>query len=163
MAESVPLDAFHEGYEQFRAAAASVPDALFLAPMSDGGWSARDTVAHLVGWNREMVQAGRDLLAGQEPYYYSERAIDYRDMNARFVATYAEHDKFQLLSMLHKSLSELEDFIFALDPSELEAGHGVTHYRGGPGTVRTTLDSLGRDYRHHAQEITAWLAGQGIK
>ncbi len=160
MAASPVLDTFTESYETFRAAASAVPDALFDTPMSPGGWSAHDTVAHLTDWNIEMIQAGRDLLAGKTPYYYSEREIDYRDMNARFVAAHAGQSKAALLADLSRTEAELVGFARSLDPAELDAGHGVVHYRGGPATVATTLNSLGRDYKHHAEEISAWLRSQ---
>lgn len=158
MAQSVPLETLRERYTQFYNAAAGVPPEIFLAPMSPGGWSARDTVAHLVGWNFEMVGAGQDLLAGRTPAYYAETSIDYRDMNAAFVATYAEQDKYDLLSDLSISMAQFEDFLFGLDPADLDADFGVTHYRGGPATIARLLDSLGRDYEHHAQEVREWLS-----
>jgi hypothetical protein len=157
MAGSGTLDTFIESYETFRVAASAVPDELFLTPMEEGGWSPHDTVAHLVDWTREMIQAGRDLLAGKTPYYYSERTIDYRDMNARFVAAHASEDKSALLAGLARTEAELVAFARSLDPAEMDADHGVVHYRGGPATVATTLNSLGSDYRHHAGDIRAWL------
>lgn len=160
MDHTVPIEALDEAYELFRNAAAGVPEERFATPMSAGGWAVNATVAHLVGWNGEMVQAGRNILAGKTPDYYAERDIDYRVMNARFVAQYASWEKSALLAELASTYAGLHGFAAGLDPADMDAEHGVTHYRGGPATVARTLSSLAGDYRHHAEEITAWLAGR---
>ncbi len=69
----------------------SLPEALFLSPMS--GWSPRDVVAHLIGWNRQMIDASAAILRGETPAYYADAPNDYRNINAGFVNQYASHDR----------------------------------------------------------------------
>jgi Protein of unknown function (DUF1706) len=159
MNPSDPSEVIRLAYQTFRDVILSIPADHYLAPMN--GWSPRDTVAHLVGWNRAMIEACQELSRGQTPAYYKERAIDYRDMNAGFVARYAAQDRDALLSELAESLDELRRYLSGLEPGDWEADHGVVHYRGGAATVARTITSLAGDYQHHAQEIRAWLDARG--
>ena len=148
-------------YHAFQECIQSLPDGLYLSPMNGDGWSPRDVVAHLVGWNRRMIESGRDILRGEQPSYYSDSANDYRNINAGFVAKYSTRDRASLLGELAASMQEFETFLHGLKPSELTADHGVVHYGGSPATVARLMDSLAGDYRDHAREITEWLATKG--
>jgi hypothetical protein len=153
------FDTLTKAYQAFRQCIQSVPDNLFLSPIN--GWSARDVVAHLVGWNRNMIKAGREILRGAAPSYYPDAANDYKNINAAFVSQYSSRDKQAMLAELAASLTEFETFVHGLVPSEWTADHGVVHYSGGPATVARLIDSLAGDYQDHSREIQAWLKAKG--
>lgn len=142
-------------YQAFRQCIQSVPDDLYLTPIN--GWSPRDIVAHLVGWNRNMVKSGKELLRGEMPAYYPDAPNDYKNINAAFVSKHSSRDKVTLLDELAASMLEFETYVRGLDPSEWDADHGITHYRGGPATVSRLMDSLAGDYHSHTHEIQQWL------
>jgi hypothetical protein len=47
--------ALHEAVESFAELVTALDDEIFLGPL--GRWSARDVVAHLIGWNRGKSSA----------------------------------------------------------------------------------------------------------
>ena len=146
-------------YQAFRECIQSLPDDLYLSQLN--GWSPRDVVAHLVGWNRKMIESGKDILRGEKPTYYTDWANDYKNVNAAFVGKYSSRDKASLLGELAASMNEFETFLHGLEPPELTADHGVVHYGGGPATVARLMDSLAGDYRDHTREIREWLGTKG--
>jgi hypothetical protein len=130
-------------------------DELFLSPMD--GWSPRDVVAHLIGWNSLMIEACLSIRAGKPPAYYGDKPNDYSNLNAGFTRKYSSRSKQELLAELKTSLDKLEAFVLALPEEELAADHGVRHYSGSPATVNRIIASLAGDYQVHTQEIREWL------
>jgi hypothetical protein len=122
-----------------------------------GGWAPRDVVAHLIGWNRLMIDASSSILAGQAPAYYADTANDYSTINAGFTTKYSSHSKQELLSELNSSLENFEAFILALPDDEMLANHGVRHYSGSLATVGKIIASLAGDYQSHTRQIMEWL------
>ncbi len=157
MPESIdPTLALRREYQAFCEVIRALPPDRFLMKMKVDDWAPRDVVAHLVGWNRQMIEACRGILAGRSPDYYADAPNDYRTINAGFIAEYASTSREAQLAELAAGLEQLMAFASALDPSEWEASHGVKHYRGGPASVAQTLNSLAGDYAHHADQIRRW-------
>jgi hypothetical protein len=150
-----PIQSFQQDYGAFCLCIQSIPEARFLSPL--GGWSPRDIVAHLIGWNGYMIEACRSILRGETPSYYAEAAINYREMNAAFVAQYPSKEKDELLGELELSMTQLVDFLRGLPTDEWDAGHGVVYHRGTPASVRITMASLAGDYIAHREEVQGWL------
>lgn len=132
-----------------------LPKDLFFSLMND--WSPRDVVAHLIGWNRHMIEASAAILRGETPSYYADAPNDYRNINAEFVAIYSSQSKAELLEELRSSMKDFERYVISLNQSELTASHGVAHYSGRPATVVGIIDSLTGDYQDHLRQINAWL------
>ena len=149
-----PTIALKRADQEFCEVIQGLPDDLFMTKTD--GWTPRDVVAHLVGWNRRMIQACQAILAGRTPDYYADAPNDYRTINAEYVARFAATSKETLLGELTAGLQELVEFAAGLDPAEWEASHGVKHYRGGPASVAQTLGSLAGDYAEHARQIREW-------
>jgi hypothetical protein len=121
------------------------------------GWSPRDVVAHLLGWNDHMIEASSSILAGRPPTYYAEAPNDYKTINARFVAQHSSTSKTGLLRDLRASMDRFVEFLVALPPAELTADHGVKHYSGCSATVIGIIDSLSGDYRDHTRQVSDWI------
>ena len=149
------LNSFELVYKDFCDCIVSLPEALFLSPMN--GWSPRDIVAHLIGWNRQMIEASAAILRGDTPAYYADAPNDYCNINAGFVKQFASRSKAELLDELKSSMEDFEEFVMSLDQSEFTASHGVMHYSGRPATVEGIINALAGDYREHLCEITEWL------
>jgi hypothetical protein len=121
------------------------------------GWSPRDVVAHLIGWNRHMIEASNAILGGEAPAYYADASNDYKHINAAFVQRHASRSKAALLDDLASSMDAFEAFVVALPPDELTASHGVLHYSGRPATVTGIVHSLAGDYQHHTRQVGEWF------
>ncbi|MBM3120599.1 MAG: DinB family protein [Chloroflexi bacterium] len=133
------------------AAVRALPEERFLAPLR--GWSARDIVAHLIGWNRHMIEASRSILSGETPAHYADAPDGYRNLNAAHAAAHSSLSRDELLRELEGSLLELTTLVQSLPPEEIDDSHGVLHYSGRPATVGDIIRSLAQDYRDHKAEI----------
>jgi hypothetical protein len=153
-----PIRALEDDYGEFKATVLSIPDELFLSPIHT--WAPRDVVAHLIGWNKEMIGVIETILAGETPAYYADAPNDFSTYNARFVAQYSSTVREELLTELQSSMDQLKDFIRSLPEGELDADHGVVHHRGDPATIRHTILAFKSDYEFHAEEIRGWLASK---
>jgi hypothetical protein len=143
-----------KAYQDFVGVILPLSNELFLSSMD--GWAPRDVVAHLIGWNRLMIEASLSILAGQAPTYYADTTNDYSTINAGFTTKYSSHSKQELLSELKLSLESFEALILALPDEEMLADHGVRHYSGSPATVSKIIASLAGDYQSHTRQIKAW-------
>ena len=149
--QSQALGPLRAGYKKFVDCVRSTSEAGFLSPID--GWAPRDIVAHLVGWNRALLQASKSILSGETPTYYGDAVNDYRNINAAFVARYSAVSREGLLKELASSMTEFETFVESLPLAELIADHGVTHYSGEPATVARIIRSLTCEYDHHGAQI----------
>lgn len=155
------LNRFEAAYAQFNTCIQDLLEELLLAPMS--GWTPHAVVAHLTGWNRNMIIGCRNIIHGITPYYYADASHNYSNINALFVAIYQGWDKTRLLKELAIAKAELVAFLVSLEPNEWEADHGVIHHRGGAATIKLTIDSLSQDYLQHAREISAFAIQMGVQ
>ena len=142
-------------YQDFVELILSLSDELFLSSMN--GWSPRDVVAHLIGWNGLMIEASSSILAGKLPTYYEDAPNDYSNINAGFTAKHSSRSKPELLAQLKSSMESFEAFLDALPAGELASDNGVRHYSGDPATVSRIIESLAGDYRYHTRQVREWL------
>jgi len=156
MSNKEVLGLLKKAYQDFVGVILPLSNELFLSSMD--GWAPRDVVAHLIGWNRLMIEASSSILAGQAPAYYAHTPNDYSTINAGFTSKYSSHLKQELLLELRASLESFEAFILALPDDEMLADHGVRHHSGSPATVSKIITSLAGDYQSHTRQMQAWLS-----
>ena len=138
-------------YQEFTKLILSLYNEQFLSSMN--GWTPRDVVAHLIGWNSLMIESALSILAGKPPSYYDDARNDYSNINSGFTAQYSSQSKQELLAELQFSMEKLEAFIHTLPTEELVADHGIVHYSGSPATVTRIINSLTGDYQYHTHQI----------
>jgi hypothetical protein len=155
MADHIATTSLEQAYQEFTGVIRTLSDEQFLASMD--GWSPRDVVAHLIGWNGLMIEASSAILAGMAPTYYADAQYDYEHINAGFTSKYSSRSKRKLLKELKSSLDRFVSFIASLPPEELDQAHGVLHYSGRPATVARVITSLAGDYQHHSRQIADWI------
>ncbi|NOH01065.1 MAG: ClbS/DfsB family four-helix bundle protein [Chloroflexi bacterium] len=148
----LPLD---NAFGDFTKLVLSLSDEQFLSPMD--GWTPRDVVAHLVGWNGLMIESSTTILAGNPPSYYADAPNDFSSINSGFTTKYSSRSKRELLAELRSSMEELAFFINNLPAEELTADHGVLHHSGVPATVTRIINSLAGDYQYHTRQIAEWF------
>lgn len=147
------IERLDENLRRFHRYVESLDDVGFSS--SIGKWTPRDIVAHLVGWNRYVVEGANQIRRGELPFYDVDPGENYSKVNAVLIAEYPGTNRNDLLTELRASASELRDFLGSLDPSEWDRDYGVRH-RGRVVTIRNTVDELIDDYRHHGEQIEAW-------
>jgi hypothetical protein len=144
---------FDQSIEDFVHCVASLNEEFFLK-RSDH-WSPRDVVAHLIGWNRYIIEGSNQIRRGELPFYDIDPGEDYSKVNAVLVLEYSSTDKQEMLDELQVSYQELKQFIQSLDSSEWSRDYGVRH-KGAVITIQNTVDELIEDYDIHTERIKEW-------
>lgn len=118
-----------------------------------GAWGVREILAHLAGWQREMIPVLERLARGEKPI---PDGVSYEDVdawNARHVAA-------------RRGLT-VEGVRAELEASHLDflaAARAVPEARFGPDKTATRVVDLNgpHHYREHAAEIRAWRRQAGV-
>ncbi len=139
-----------DAVESFAQLVSSLDDETFLGPL--GRWSARDVVAHLIGWNRYTLQGTKQIVGGELPFYDVDPGEDYANVNRLHLRDYPSRVKDELLTELRASAGELSEALSRLDPDTWSRDYGVRH-KGQTVTIQSTVSDLIVDYAHHAQQI----------
>jgi hypothetical protein len=144
------IDQLEHCTKTFAGSLAALDERLFLSKVS--GWTVRDILAHLIGWNRHIVRGSQQILSGELPFYDVDPGPDYSTVNAALVREYGDVDRATLLASLAASTGELTEFLRAIDPGEWDRDFGVRH-DGETLTVKGTVDDLIADYDHHRRQL----------
>jgi hypothetical protein len=116
-----------------------------------GSWSARDLLAHLVGWDLANLDAIKGILAGTLPEFYSYYDRDWRIFNARLVAEHNRGSFADLLSSVEDSHQKLIEFLNTVAGEEFDRDRGV-RFKGYKVTIARTLQSeIDDEKTHHTQ------------
>jgi len=132
---------------------ASLEEELFLKKLN--GWSPRDIVAHLTGWNLYMIEGSKQIKRRELPFYDVNPGENYSKVNAVLVRQYSSRDKKELLAELQATAQELQQFLQSTDSSEWDRDYGVRH-KGAVITIKNSVDELIDDYDAHRAEIEEW-------
>ncbi len=138
--------------DAFERCVASLDEGAFLKPLRR--WTPRDIVAHLVGWNRHVIEGSRQILKGELPFYDVDPGEDFANVNADLISDYPSKDRDELLEELRSTERELTAFLRSVDESAWGRDFGVRN-KGATITVRNTVDDLIADYAHHQNQLTA--------
>ena len=147
-----------QSIDAFRRCVVSLDETLFLKKLND--WAPRDILAHLIGWNRYVIEGGKALLRGELPFYDIDPGDNYSKVNAVLIREYPSTIKEDLIKELRHSAQELKEFLRSLDPNKWDRDHSVRH-AGQTITVKNTIDELIADYDHHRKQIEH-IANGGI-
>ncbi len=132
----------------------SLDEEFFLARLA--GWSPRDIVAHLVGWNRSVIRGCAQIQRGELPFYDVDPGEDYSKVNAELVASYPSADRSEMLAELRTSADELRIYLRSVDPGVWSRDFGVRH-DGETVVIEGTIGELIDDYGHHRKQIEEWV------
>lgn len=125
----------------------SQTDRVFL-----GIWSAKDLLAHLVGWDFTNTEAATEILAGKLPSFYSYHDRDWRTYNAGLVAEYKRQDLSELLSLVQDSHQKLVDFLRTVPAAEFGKDKRL-RFRGYKVTIARLLQAEIDDEGTHYLQV----------
>ena len=149
------IDQLEHCVKVFAGSVTALDERLFLSEVT--GWTVREILAHLIGWNRHIVRGSQEILRGELPFYDVDPGPDYSKVNAALVREYGEVDRAALLESLAASTGELTEFLRAIDPGDWDRDFGVQH-DGETLTVKSTVDDLIADYDHHRVQLENFRA-----
>lgn len=153
MTIEMQVSKFGRSVDELAGCVASLDEELFLKKINR--WSPRDIAAHLIGWNRYIIEGSKQIMRGELPFYDTDPGENYSNVNAALVRKYSSENKQELLDELRASAEELKQFLQSLDQSEWDRDYGVRH-QGSTITIRNTVDDLISDYHHHNKQIEEW-------
>ena len=105
-----------------------------------GNWSAKDVIAHLIGWDAALLSYLDDPLNfNPEPLYACDT------FNAQSVSDRQAHTWQQCIDELRSHSIKLEDALSSLIAE-------APHYK----RVCEWLQGRIEDYEHHCKQVTAW-------
>jgi len=118
-----------------------------------GAWGVREILAHIVGWQREMIPVLERIARGEKPIAEGVSYDDLDGWNARLVAA-------------RRGLT-VQGLRAALDASHrdfLAAARAVPDARFEPGKTATRVVNLNgpHHYREHTAQILAWRRRAGV-
>jgi hypothetical protein len=83
-----------------------------------GKWSAKELLAHLIGWDYTNLEAAQDILAGRTPEFWSHYDRDWQSYNAHLVVTYGQDDWAELTAAVRQSHRQLIDHLRTVPADE---------------------------------------------
>jgi hypothetical protein len=146
------LAAAEREYAAFSAALKGLDDAR-MTEVWLGTWSAKDIVAHMAGWHREMIPALERLARGERPLPEGVTYDDVDAWNAKFVEA-------RRGASVREAVAELErshrDFV--------RAAAAVPAERYQPDKTAWKIVDLNsaHHYKEHGDQVRAWRATRGV-
>ena len=123
-----------------------------------GEWSARDLLAHLIGWDYTNLEAAKSILAGKLPLFYSHRDDDWKTYNAFLIEMHNRGDFAELLYSLESSQRALMGFLATVAADEFDKDRGV-RFQGYKVTIARLLEVQAKDDEEHYEQIRAFAEG----
>lgn len=147
------INRFNLAVGRFEASIASLESESF--PERLNGWSPRDIVAHLVGWNSHVIEGAEQIQRGELPFYDIDPGENYSNVNEALVRAISATDREVLIEELRSSANGLENYLRSVAPEAWARDYGVRHH-GARVTIRETVEELIDDYDHHRRQVEAW-------
>jgi len=123
-------------------------------PMSEGGWSVRETVLHLVTRDQARLRESEPTLHGQPATWRGVPDPEMDRINAELVAPLRHADWDEALRLLHRVREQLMEEVESVPESPAEVW-SPEHPFGW------MLHALSTHDRHHAGAIKRWRAERG--
>ena len=125
-----------------------------------GIWSARELLAHLVGWDYANIEATKSILSGELPEFYSHHDRDWASYNAFLVERHKIEDYAELLRSVEASHRALVDLLATVPADEFEKDRGL-RYKRYKVTIARLLQAEAEDEEEHYRQIKAFAEGGG--
>jgi hypothetical protein len=138
---------------QFMRTVRTLSDEQFLQPMN--GWSPRDVVAHLLGWNWVSIDIADAIRRGEAPQALIDPGEDFSKANAAFVRQYDSTGMIDLLRQLELSYQAMASHLYTVDVEDWTRTVAVPGM-DTPVTIEWYVRELTEDYENHRQEIEKW-------
>ena len=144
------IDRFDSAVKRLEDSLVALQQEPFLARLN--GWSPRDILAHLIGWNHHIIEGSRQIQLGELPFYDVDPGENYSQVNEALVQKISATDRQVLIKELHSSGNDLNEYLRSLEPEAWAKDFGVRH-GGSTVTIRDTVDELIEDYDHHRKQV----------
>ena len=147
------LKAIRTEHEKLEGALAQIGEDQMLQPSFEGGWSAKDLLAHITFWEQRTLNRIKAGLRQSPPPKISG-SVDA--INARVFEENRDRPLSDVLRDFHQSYQDFVEQAEALTDEDLTDPHRFAWTRGKP--LRGWLKADGYyHYAEHTRQIQAWL------
>lgn len=134
------------------AAADGLGGAQITRPMTEGGWSVKDTLAHVSSWDELRCFEVARVARGDEPLYAGLQEEDFASWNAGLMSVRRDLPLHQVLRELSYAREHVLAVISAVPDEHLPDV--------APGRVR--IRRAAAHDREHAEAIREWRKREGL-
>ena len=133
----------------------NLPELEWDMPMSDGGWTVKDTIAHLASYAHLLADMCHVVLKDSTPTPYITQYIQQStEFNQTQVAERSNHTAQQIINEFEEVLAEVVQLLARIPVGKIEEKGTL-----GSGSERSLSDSvkgLTGHIQRHCDEITAF-------
>jgi hypothetical protein len=151
--------------ERIRSARAELQETLdrlsdeqLAQPGPDGGWSAKDHLAHIAAWHRHAVS----IVSGEQPYDtfgMGEKQLNAMGLDEINAAIFEQNRALALPGVL-AAFNGAHEKMLALVESLDDADLTRPYFRNEPTITRTTVDGIANNSYLHDAEHAGMLRSQ---
>lgn len=146
-------------HAELEAALARIPEAEMPVPHFEGGWSAKDLLAHITFWERRTLGRIQATLRDEPLPPFFAGSLD--EVNAQAFAASQNRPLADIQADFQHTFQELLAQVEALTEEDLSDPTRFPWARRAPLRRFLNLDGYGH-YAEHTAQIRAWLASQGL-
>lgn len=127
-----------------------------VCPGVVGEWSVKETLAHIVAWDKEIRTVVHAFVTQENPGfdYKISGKRGFAKWNAREVEKRRDLSTAQILAEMEEARQKLIELVQGLTEEQLSR-RAVPPWRY-PTTARRNLEIQAKHDREHAEQITAW-------
>ena len=116
-----------------------------------GGWTIKDMLAHIIGWDYRIISILPLIAAGRAE---DIPRVDVEQQNWHAVAKFKDKSVAEVLAEIRKTHQQVLDLLTQLDYTEIDRRH---ERQGRVITIRSyVIDNMIEHERQHALEIEQW-------
>ena len=155
--KATALKMLEDEYQNLLKAIAKLDNAQSSQTWLDG-WSVKEIIAHVLGWEREMIVLMQRMARGERPL---PEGVDYSDpdaWNAKFAAEMAPMNANTVVAIWQQTHMNFVRAAKALPDDRFGEND-----EGKPKTANRILEGNGYEhYREHAAQINEWRQREGL-
>jgi len=156
------LDAMRTGYAALEKTLAPLDEAQMTTPGVNGTWSIKDNIAHIVTWQRVLLDRLRAAARNETPTSYgSDQADEDIDrLNEQFYQQSKSRPLAGVLADFRSTYAQIEEAVQSTSEEDLIDSQRFTWAKGVP-LWRYVAGDTYEHYLEHITSIQGWLSGPG--
>ncbi len=147
MSKQTELVKIRQGWELLKSSYEGLTDEQMVEPGVTGGWSVKDILAHVTGWELEMLESLPEILGEVQVSDSEDEDLSTDEFNARLTERYRHLSVPQVLEQLDEIHQQMCDYLEQAPEEQFE--------EGTPFQDKMKSDSYDH-YAEHARAILEW-------
>lgn len=147
---------------QMAALLASLSLTQMTQPGTEGEWSVKEVLAHLIAWEQRVtrqLQAAARHESGRVPLFSADEPQDIDQLNAQIAARAASLSLAELREDCKRSLQELVQTLEGFSEADLFQPAGLSRWLDAP-ALEVIADASYEHYEEHLASLQRWRDGQ---